>query len=406
MPFGARYWADRTADSRRRSYPRFRGQHTADVVVIGGGLTGCASAYALAAAGLDVVLVEAGRLASGGTAGGIGAIVPESDGWFRDVEPAAGRKAARAGWQEARKGGREFAAVLEKLDAHCDLAATALVINAPRQADVAALRKEQAARKAAGIDAPWVPADAARREISTDTYGAIRLRDTFVLDPVRAALALASAAESKGARIFERSAVTRTKFTRKDATVALTSGAIRTRGIVVATGEPGALFGQLRRHVRRRDGYVVVTAPLAAAMRRDAGPRKVVLTEAGAAPPWIRWVTEDRALVAGGLQAPVGPRLRDKALVQRTAELMYEFSLRYPSVSGLPANFAWSVPVVSTADGLPWIGTHRNYPFHFFAMALGWHGDALAWFAARAAARHFRGDARREDDILGFSRQL
>jgi outer membrane protein OmpA-like peptidoglycan-associated protein len=43
MPgYGARYWADRTPTSRRRSYPKFRGEHTAAAVVIGGGLTGAA----------------------------------------------------------------------------------------------------------------------------------------------------------------------------------------------------------------------------------------------------------------------------------------------------------------------------------------------------------------------------
>ena len=41
MPgYGHRYWDERTADNRRRAYPKFRGRHTADMVIIGGGLTG------------------------------------------------------------------------------------------------------------------------------------------------------------------------------------------------------------------------------------------------------------------------------------------------------------------------------------------------------------------------------
>jgi glycine/D-amino acid oxidase-like deaminating enzyme len=85
---------------------------------------------------------------------------------------------------------------------------------------------------------------------------------------------------------------------------------------------------------------------------------------------------------------------------------MYELSVRYPEISGLPARWSWDVEVVTTPDGLPWIGPHRNYPFHFFAMAFGWHGDGLAWPAARAALRYFTGAARREDDVLGFARYL
>ena len=85
---------------------------------------------------------------------------------------------------------------------------------------------------------------------------------------------------------------------------------------------------------------------------------------------------------------------------------MYELSLRYPAISGLPAHWGWEQPVVTTPDGLPWIGPHRNYPFHFFALAFGWHGDALAWLAAKAALRQARGEVRPADEAFGFVRYL
>ena len=407
MPgYGARYWAERTAGNRRRSYPKFRGVHTADVVVIGGGLTGVAAAFALASAGIDVVLVEAERLADGSTAGSLGAILPEPDASYRSVEPLVGRRVARTAWKEAHRSALEFASVLRKLPSQTDLTTSALFINAARDGDATMLRREQTMRKQAGLDAPWLSADAARRSLLTGSAGSIRLRDAFLFDPVRATFALAGAASSRGARIFEQSAVRRTSFTRKDALVALPAGTIRTRGVVVATGEPGRLFGQLRRHVRRLEGFAVATHPLNAAMRRETGARGVVLTEAGEAPHWMRWLADDRLLFAGALATPVGDRQQDRAVMQRTAQLMYELSVRFPVISGLPAAWGWSLPVVSTPDGLPWIGPHRNYPHHFFSMAFGWHGDALAWQAARAAVRYFKREPRREDEAFGFVRHL
>jgi glycine/D-amino acid oxidase-like deaminating enzyme len=407
MPgYGHRYWAERTADNRRRSYPKFRGSHTADAVVIGGGLTGTTAAYVLANAGMRVMLLEAERLAEGSTAGGLGAILPQPDATFRGVESATGRRVARTAWEIARKSAIDFAAALKKLPTKSDVTPSALVINAQRPEDAQDLRKEQSARRSASLVAPWLSAEAARADTGTDSAGAIRLKDAFQFDPVRAALGLAGAAQAKGAEIFEQSAVRRTRFTRKYADVILVSGAIRTRAIVIATGEPGSLFGQLRRHVRSLEGYLVVTEPMAAAMRREVGRRSSVLTEAGDAPLWVRWLPDDRALVAGGLSAPLPSRQRDKALRPRLAQLMYEFSVRYPSISGLQAGWGWDVPVVSTFDRLPWIGPHRNYPFHFFAMAFGWQGDGLAWHAARAALRYFQGNPQREDDVFGFVRHL
>jgi glycine/D-amino acid oxidase-like deaminating enzyme len=376
------------------------------MVIIGGGLTGAAAAYVLASGGLDVVLLERDRIASGSTAGGVGAILPEPSISLRGVEAAVGRRDARNAWTETQKAAADFAVALEKLAASSDLAPSALVVNASRPDDAAALKKEQAARRAAGIVAPWANASAVQAETGTESAGAIRLTGASVFDPVRAALALAGAADKAGARLFEQSAVRRVTFTRKYADVFLGGGSIRTKGVYVATGEPGALYGQLRRHVRMETAYAVVTEPLTAAMRRESGRRTAVLTEARDDRLWIRWLTDDRVLASGLPSRPIGGRLRDRNVIQRTSELMYQLSLRYPAISGLPARWAWDVPVCTTQDGLPWVGPHRNYPFHFFALAFGWHGDALAWLAARMALRQFRGDMRAEDAAFGFVRHL
>lgn len=409
------YWSQRTAENRRRAYPKYKGEGTADVVIIGGGLTGCASAYTLASAGLKVVLLEANRLAGGETGAGLGMIVPEPDAVFRAVEESRGRKVARLAWEEAQRSALDFAATLKKLGINCDLKPTSTHLNAFQFSEAETLKREIAARKAVKLDGAWVPPVSAKRALSTESFGALRLRGGASYDAVRAALGLASIAEKKGAMLFEHSRVKKTTFTRKDATVFLEGGAkIKTRGIVVATGEPGQVFGQLRRHVRVNEGHVVVTQPLNAEMRREAGSRDYAMIERGESMSesrrdnsrWMRFLAEDRVLFAGVETKPLADRQRDKVLVQRAGQLMYELSVHYPSISGLKAEWAWALPVVSTLDGLPWVGAHRNYPFHFFALALGWHGDAISWFTARAAARHFAGDPRPEDEAYSFLRAL
>lgn len=402
--YGSLYWAERTARSRRTAYPIYRGQHEFDVVVIGGGLTGCTAAYVFANAGLSVALVEANRLASGSTAASLGALLPQPDAAFRGVEATAGLRVARTAWKTSRKSVLEFASALKKLKIKCDLDASALVVTA-RTSDAAdQLRREQSARNAAGVDVPWLSGPIAARQLGTESAGAIRMRDAFVFDPVRAALGLAAAAVAKGASVFEKSAVKRTRYNRKHADVVLSTGTIRATNVYVATGGPGDLFSQLRRHVRELSGYVVVTDKLTPAMKRATGLRSSVVGEQGDAPHWLRWLPDGRALFAGGLSKAPTSRQIDKAVVQNSAELMYQLSVRYPALSGLPAKWGWDVPVFSTADGLPWIGPHRNYPFHFFAMAFGWHGDGLAWLSAKSALRSFTGESTREDQAFVFVR--
>ena len=60
--YGRSPWVDRFPKSRVPSLPKYRGPQKIDVVIIGGGLTGCTTAYAFAAAGVKVMLLEAAQI--------------------------------------------------------------------------------------------------------------------------------------------------------------------------------------------------------------------------------------------------------------------------------------------------------------------------------------------------------
>ena len=300
MPgYGARYWAERTAVGKRRRYPALRGDETADVVVIGGGLTGATAAYVLAKGGLDVILVEGDRLASAGTAAGLGCVLPEPHVSFRAVEAAVGLRRARAAWNDARTSALDMAALLRRLSVRCDLAAAPVVTTAMTDEASGLLRREHAARKAAGLQAAWLSRNVIESTVGATVSGAIKQHGGVVFDPVRATLGIVRAAEEAGARVFEKSLVRKTTFTRQTADVVLKGGRIRTKGVFVATGAPGSLFRPLRRHVREEEGYVVVTEPLSSGMKREAGRRDSVVVEAGESVRCLRWLGDGRAMFAG-----------------------------------------------------------------------------------------------------------
>jgi glycine/D-amino acid oxidase-like deaminating enzyme len=61
---------------------------------------------------------------------------------------------------------------------------------------------------------------------------------------------------------------------------------------------------------------------------------------------------------------------------------------------------------VHSADGLPYLGPHRNFPRHLFAYALGRDGLAFSWLAARLFLRYYRGEPEKHDQLFGFGRIL
>jgi glycine/D-amino acid oxidase-like deaminating enzyme len=100
----------------------------------------------------------------------------------------------------------------------------------------------------------------------------------------------------------------------------------------------------------------------------------------------------------------VPPRLRDKMIVQRTGQLMYELSTIYPDISGIMPAYGWEAPYALTAEGVPYIGAHRNFPHHLFAFGDASRSVTGAYLASRVLLRQHLGDMESTDEAFGFNR--
>ena len=402
--YGQAPWGDRFPASRVPSYPRHHKPATADVVVIGGGLTGCATAYAFASAGLNVILLEADRLGRGATSLAAGWISDDPGVPFADAEKLLGKRVAHDGFKAWRRASLEFASLLGRLNIKCELEpATALTIAlTPEQ--TARLKKEQKARLGAKLDAPVIASRVVSSEVALNSSVAMRGRDCATVDPYRACLGLAEAAKERGAAIFEKSPVKRITFNRKIADVYTSGGKIRTRKIVVATGTPTMLFKSLRRHFWFRTAYLALTERVPAKIRKGLGKRKTIVRDSAEPYHVVRWLDDERLMVMGAdAETPV-ERLRDKVIVQRTGQLMYELSVLYPDISGIQPEFGWGVDYAKTAEGLPYIGPHRNFPHHLFAFGDSSHSVTGAYLASRVLLRYFQDDLDVSDKAFEFNR--
>jgi hypothetical protein len=239
--YGRSPWLDGFPKSRVPSYPRHRGSMEIEAVIVGGGLTGCAAAYAFATAGVKVMLLEADQIGRGSTASDAGWIADDPGIALADLEKLLGVRDARRAWQAWRRAALDFATLLRRLDVKCSLEARESLTVAATPDQVARLKREQIARRGAGINAPVLTAKAIKAETALDASQALRGKDGATIDPYRACVGLAEAAAKRGVAMFERSPVKRITFNRKTADVSTDGGTIRTRRVIVATAMPTPL---------------------------------------------------------------------------------------------------------------------------------------------------------------------
>jgi glycine/D-amino acid oxidase-like deaminating enzyme len=402
--YGRSPWLDRFPRSRVPAYPRQKGSLDTDVVVVGGGLTGCATAYAMAAAGVKVALLESDQIGRAGAASTLGWIGEDPGPSLGATAAALGMRAARHAWHAWHRAALDFAALLRRLDVKCGLAPQGALFIAVTADEATRLRREQKSRREAGVESSLLGARVVGRETGLAAAAALRSREGALIDPYRAAIGLAAAAESRGARLFERSTVVRVVSANGAVEARTEDGVVRARRVVIATGGPTALFKSLARHFAVKSSFAALTEPVPARVRRQLGERTSILHDSAAPPHVVRWVDDERLLVAGADAGPVPPRRREKTIVQRTGQLMYELSMLYPEISGIMPAYGWDLPYAATGDGLPFIGPHRNYPRHLFALGGSGQSVTASYLASRILLRYHVDAADRADEVYAFAR--
>jgi len=402
--YGRSPWIHQFPKSRGPALPRYRGNADADVVIIGGGMTGCAAAYAFAAAGVKATLLDAGKIGQGSSGSSSGWLSEDPGVGFAELEQTVGARGAKRAFQSWRRASLDFASLLRRLDVKCFIEPHPAVTVAVTPEQAARLKREQKARRAGGVDAPLLNARAIAGEVAIGAAAALRTKEGATLDPYRACLGLAAAAASRGAQLFERTAVTKVTFTRKTADVITAAGRIRTKRIIVATGIPTPLYKSLARHFWFRTAFFAQTEAVPAKIRQLLGRRDAVLRDSADPPHVIRWVGPDRIIVSGADADAPPARLRDKMIVQRTGQLMYELSTLYPDISGVQPAFGWAADYARTTERLPCIGPHRNFPHHLFAFGDASQGVTGAYLASRVLLRHHFGEMDPADEVFGFHR--
>ena len=400
------YFYDTFPKSRRPEYSRQKGEIQTQVVIVGGGLTGCACAASFAAAGVDVVLLEADRIGAGETARSAGLVRQDFDASFQESAALHGLRTARHIWQGFRRAGLDFGAALRRFGVRSELAPQDLLSFTRDGSDAARrLQKEYQARRDAGLDVSWLNARALAAEAGFSGAGGIRVKGDAI-DPYRTCVGLAAAAAAKGAIIHDRTTVRRIRAGRKAVVVKTDGGVVTADAVVIATGGLPDDLHALRRHFQARQTCAVVTGALPAAVRREVGKRAAALRDTHDPPHLLRWLSDDRVLFSGADQAPVASRQRDRFLVPRANELMYELTTMYPAISGVQPEWAWETLHYGSPDGLPVVGPHRNFPRHLFALGHGRHGAGVAWLAARVLLRTYLGEPAKGDEGYGFARVL
>src|SRR5687768_7153577 len=111
-------WIDTTPST---NHPSLKDELTADVAIVGGGITGITAAYLLAKAGKSVVVIEKGRIAMSETGHTTAHIIEATDADYRDLIKDHGEEGARENTEAIRSAIALIRSVVDELGIDCGL---------------------------------------------------------------------------------------------------------------------------------------------------------------------------------------------------------------------------------------------------------------------------------------------
>ncbi len=338
------WWMSSTEDT---SYPELpAGGIGADVLVLGGGIAGLTTAYALAREGRrNLVLLEAGRIVAGVTGYTTAKVTVAHNLVYADLTERFDEETAKA-YATSQSGALQWVrSTVASEGIECELEERSSLVYTEVADERDRLVAEVEAARRSGLDAELVTDS----ELPYDIVAGVRLGGQAQFHPRKYLLALAERFVALGGRIYEQTAALDVE-PGEPCVVKTERGDVRANEVVVATHYPfldrGLLFARLAPY---RDVVVAVAVPetrapevMAISTGSEDGGTHSVRTAA--------YRQGERLLIVTGGQYKTGTTSSVEAQYEQLQDWVRE---RFGESEVLRR---WSTQDTSSVDRLPYIG--------------------------------------------------
>jgi glycine/D-amino acid oxidase-like deaminating enzyme len=367
------------------------GEHDADVVIVGAGLTGLSTALALRRDGLDTVVLEAQTSGFGASGRNAGHLTPTIGKDLFTLTRMYGHERVQALVALQELAISHVEALLRRHSIDCRYEPVGNVVAAVHEKQHRNIDRAAAAAAAHGVPGELLDADALERRGLPRAF----TRGFFephggVLNPGLYVRGLLTAALGAGAAVYDDSPVVAVEDA--PSPVAITPrGRVRARLLVLATNAytpalPTARH--LRRAGMRLQVQLFASAPLTDEQLARVGwrGREGIYTAHEALESYR--LSAGNRIVGGSkwVRAGFGDRELDDVDARIAARLEQVFHARFPELADVAVDRHWGGPIFLPLDFLPRLGRGGRHGNMIHSLGYAGHGVALASYAGEMIA--------------------
>ena len=387
--------------NKKIDQPTLTGENVADVCIIGGGYTGLSSALYLASEGVNVLLIESNKIASGASGANGGQV---SGGMRRDqfyLEKALGFDYAKVLWGIGEKSKYHAKELIDKYQIQCDYKKG--IAHPNHKEKYCEESKQYVGHMKKNYDYHDIVylSDNEMREVtgSSTYYGGSYDEGEAHCHPLNYALGIAEAALSMGAKLYENSSALSYKVSDNHVRVTTKNGSIKADRVILAcNGYLGNLEKGLTSKILPMNNYIVATKPLDHETVKRINPRDIAFADSRFVINYFRMSADKRLLFGGGENYSQELSKNIVPIVTRPLEKIYPF------LKGVKIDYAWGGKLAITMNRLPFFKTLKN---ERVISALGYSGQgvALASYSGKIVSEKILGSGETFDIMAKIPRQ-
>ena len=383
-----------------------RGEHNADVCVVGAGFTGISTALHLAEMGYDVHVVEANKVGWGASGRNGGQLIAGISAEKRLAKVMG----VQALWELRWAGHKIIRQRVSTYNIDCDLKFGYIDV-AIKGRHLRDLESGCRYLEANNFEHEYrLLSQAETRDlIGTDAYiGALLNMGNGHLHPLNLCIGEARAAVANGATIYEQSPVTRIEHGAK-AVVHTDGGSVKADFVVIAGNAYHRLERKLRGLILPVNSFIIASEPLPAELAQEINRDDVAVCDPNYILQYFR-LSADKRLLFGGRCKYFGmdPKVIQSQLVPRMLKI-------YPQLGDTQFEFAWGGSIGVPVNRVPQLG--RVAPNVLYAQGYSGHGVNVTHVTGQILAETIAATSERFDAIstlktlrlpgaATFSRQL
>jgi glycine/D-amino acid oxidase-like deaminating enzyme len=380
---------------------------TADIVIVGAGITGVALALWLTRAGLRPVVLEAREIAAGASGRNGGFLLGGTAEAYATARERYGAARARRIWAYSAGNNAQAVELASELHEHgvtTGFARNGSLRIALAEAELEEIRRSVALLVEDGWKAELLDRAALPEQLRATYLGASYHPLDSEIQPARFVRGIAALATEAGAVFYDRSPVTAITEDTHGVQVATPEGLVTAATLALATnawlGKSGALLGAgwLSRVIAPTRGQMLTTAPVA-----NVGLPCPCYADEGY--QYWRQLPDGRLAVGGWrnhtVAGEVGLDETPNETVQPHLERFVRETLSLPDAR---IEHRWAGIMAFSADGLPLVGKLPDHERIYLAGGYTGHGNAYAISAARVLTALIQGEAHLDADLFDPAR--